>query len=107
MLCGRQVIATACTPTPAQDHLAGKQYQGWRAIRDKLVELQEKYAAKAAEEGEINAPEEAALRGQPSMDQGRSRERSSRSRERSSRSRERSRERDGYRPRSRCVCVCG
>lgn len=28
-----------------QDHLTGKQYMGWKAIRDKLTEMQEKQAS--------------------------------------------------------------
>ena len=94
-MCSKAYTLYPPPSSSTQDHLAGKQYQGWKAIREKLVQLQEKYAARAAEDGEIQAQEEASLRGQPSMDR-------SRSRERSSRSRERSRERDGYRPRSRC-----
>lgn len=89
-----------------QDHVAGKQYQGWKAIRDKLVVLREKYANKAAEDGEIPEVGGHAEDGGPRPRSRHSRERS-RSRERSSRSRERSRERDRYRSRGRYVCGWG
>uniref|UniRef100_A0A7S0N5A5 Luc7-like protein n=1 Tax=Pyramimonas obovata TaxID=1411642 RepID=A0A7S0N5A5_9CHLO len=68
------------------DHLSGKQYQGWKAIREKLKELQER-----------KVPPKGSHR--PSSDKDRRDRESSKDRDRDRRDRERSRDRDRDRDR--------
>mmetsp|Transcript_40314 Transcript_40314/g.95794 ORF Transcript_40314/g.95794 Transcript_40314/m.95794 type:complete len:322 (+) Transcript_40314:134-1099(+) len=78
-----------------RDHLAGKQYLGWKAIREKLAELQKKLAGVPAPR---HPPPSADDRGRGRDDRRRSPGRSDRS---TSRHRSRSRERDDRRDRDR------
>ncbi|KAK9821175.1 hypothetical protein WJX74_004864 [Apatococcus lobatus] len=89
-----------------QDHLTGKQYLGWKAIRDKHAELRERFAGRAPSGAlppppPIPEPGEMYPSGPPQYpSDGRNRDRE-RERERRSRDHERDRERDGERHRHR------
>lgn len=74
-------------PKPAQEHLTGKQYLGWKAIREKYAELTSRWEARArSREPELLPPPPAA----PSS----VRERSGPPPEERERSRDRERERE-------------
>ena len=45
-------LPMSALPAPVQDHLTGKQYLGWMAIREKHKELQDSAAAAPATNGE-------------------------------------------------------
>ncbi len=83
-----------------QDHLEGKQFRGWLAIREKLAEVQ----AAAAEKGRPKEPDVREHRSDRERDRDRDRDRGRSSRSDRDRERDRDRDRDhSRRDRERCV----
>ncbi|GIL60837.1 hypothetical protein Vafri_15357 [Volvox africanus] len=103
----RRQVRSSTQPTPsmlaAQEHLTGKQYLGWKAIREKYAELQNKFERSRSREPEPSVRERSAPPqvGEESSQRGRERERSPVRREHVSRERGSYDDRGGYESRGR------
>jgi len=105
---GQHVLVTEQSPLRAQEHLAGKQFQGWLSIRKKLDELRQKLGPGGGGAAALPGPPppsdgRSSRPSEPSRDRDRDRDRDYR-RDRDNRDREREHRghTSGSRDRDRC-----